>query len=125
MSRNTRSGFSRSMSPIAELPSPHSATISKSASSSNRLRRRPRASASSSLSNTRIDMFGHNLLSGGSIRDANFHRASAAAHIFQHHRVVVVIKLAQAAARVSQPDSFRRDQSALGDEAHAVVADFQ
>src|SRR5271165_224893 len=123
MSRKTRSGCSRRISAIAELPSPHSATISRSGSSCSRLRRRSRASASSSLSNTRIDMGVRDLLVAGSIGNADLHRASAARRIFQHHGVVFVVKLLQPAASVAQAHTLGRHASPSASQARAVVAD--
>src|SRR5271157_3658760 len=124
MSRKTRSGFSRSIRAMADFPPPHSATTSRSGSSCSRLRRRPRARASSSLSNTRIDMVGRNLLNSRSIGNADFYATSAARSVCQHHGVIFVVKLAQAAARISQADAFRGNESAAIGEADAVVANF-
>src|SRR5664279_3553473 len=123
MSRKTRSGCSRWIRAMAELPSPHSATISRSGSSSSRLRRRSRASASSSLSNTRIGMGVLDLLVAGSIGNADFHRASAARRIFQHHGLIFVVKLLQTAAGVAQADTLGRHDAVGACQPGAVVAD--
>src|SRR5208337_2992215 len=122
MSRKTRSGFSRLMSAMADLPSPHSATISKSGSSSSNLRRRSRASDSSSLSNTRMGMIDTDLLRTLAERNVDLDDAASAGRIFQGHLVVVVVKLLQASARVAQADSFWRDRAETG-KSLAVVAD--
>src|SRR5271165_6839925 len=122
MSRKTRSGFSRLMSAMADLPSLHSATISRSDSSSSNLRRRSRASDSSSLSNTRMDMVGIDLLGTFAERNVDLDDAASAGRIFQGHLVVAVIELLQASARVAQSDSFWRDRAETG-EPLAVVAD--
>src|SRR5271167_938220 len=109
---------------MAELPSPHSATISRSGSTSSRLRRRSRASASSSLSNTRIDMGVRDLLIAGSIGNAELHRASAARGVFQHHGMVFVVKLLQPAAGVAQAHTFGRHAATAARQSGAIVADF-
>src|ERR1700684_2608620 len=106
MSRNTRSGFSRLMVEIADFPSPHSATISRSGSSSNRLRRRSRAKLSSSLSNTRMGMTGGDRLGMGAERYMDFHDAASAGRILQTQAVIVVVKLLQARAGIAQADTF-------------------
>src|SRR6516225_2286466 len=122
MSRKTRSGFSRWMAAIAARPSAHSATISRSGSSCNNVRRRPRARASSSLSKTRMDMIGRDLLSHGSIGNADLHGASAAGGVFQHHGMVFVVELLQASASIAQSDAFGRHETAAG-KSDAIVAD--
>src|SRR3974390_687140 len=124
MSRKTRSGFSRGMAGMTERPSPHSATMLMSGSASSRLRSRPRGRASSSLSNTRIGMIGRDLLTTGAIRDSDFYVTSTAWRVFEHHGVVVVVKLLQAAAGVAQAHALARHESTATGKAHAVVADF-
>src|SRR5208337_3035992 len=122
MSRKTRSGFSRVMSAMADLPSIHSATISKSGSSSSNLRRRSRASDSSSLSNTRMDMVDTDLLRAFAERNVDLDDAASAGRIFQGHLVVVVVKLLQARPCVAQADSFWRNRAVTG-KSLTVVAD--
>src|SRR5271165_1039617 len=122
MSRKTKSGFSRLMSAMADLPSLHSATISRSGSSSSNLRRRSRASDSSSLSNTRMGMIDTDLLGTFAERNVDLDDAASAGRIFQGHLVVMVVELLQASARVAQSDSFWRDQAVTG-ESLSVVAD--
>src|ERR1035438_2996319 len=122
ISRNTRSGCSRWIRAMAVLPSPHSATISMSGSAYSRPRRRSRASASSSLSKTRMDIGVGDLLVAGSIRNADFHGASAARRVFQHHGVIFVVELLQAAAGIAQAHAFGRHDSTAAVEASAVVA---
>src|SRR5208283_4087092 len=122
MSRNTRSGFSCRMSVMAVFPSPHSATISRSGSSCNRLRKRSRASDSSSLSNTRMDI-AINLLGASAERDVNFDDAASAGRIVERHLMAAVIKLLQAGAGVAQPDPFRRNGSSEAGQSLAVVTD--
>src|SRR5579883_2488632 len=99
MSRKTRSGFSRLIIAMADLPSPHSATISRSRSSCNRLRRRSRARASSSLSNTRMDIAACDLLGIGTERYVDLDDAASPGGVFQRQAVIVVIELLQACAR--------------------------
>src|SRR5215467_1156235 len=109
------------MAAIAARPSEHSATISRSGSSCNKVRRRPRARASSSLSNTRMDMISRDLLGRGSVRNPDLDGASTAGGVFQHHGVVFVIKLLQASAGVAQADAFQRHQAAALREPDAVI----
>src|SRR5580658_4599258 len=123
MSRKTRSGFSRLMVEMADLPSPHSATISRSDSSSNRLRRRSRAKASSSLSNTRMGIAGTDLLGISPERDMNFDDAAAAGRVFQHQAVIVVVELLQAGAGIAQSNAFAGNLAAEARQPQPVVAD--
>src|SRR5208283_1386493 len=123
MSRNTRSGFSCRMSVMAVFPSPHSATISRSGSSCNKLRRRSRASDSSSLSNTRMDI-AINLLGASTDRNVNFYDAASAGRIVERHLMVAVIKLLQASPGIAQTDPFRWNRSSSeASQSLAVVAD--
>src|SRR5271167_4783952 len=123
MSRKTKSGFSRLMSAMADFPSPHSATISRSGSSSSNLRRRSRASDSSSLSNTRMGMVVTILLGTFAKWNVDFDGAAAAGRILKSHLVVVVVELLQTSARVAQPDSFRRNDATVIGKSPAVVVD--
>src|SRR5690349_6163595 len=108
MSRKTRSGFSRLMREIADLPSPASATISTSVSISNILRRRSRASASSSLSNTRMGIAGTDLLGISSERDVNLDHATSSGCVLKNQSVIVVVELLQASAGIAQANAFAR-----------------
>src|SRR5271165_1974018 len=123
MSRKTRSGFSRLIVAIADLPSPHSATISMSGSSSNRLRNRSRAKASSSLSNTRMGIAGTDLLEMSSKWNVDFDDAASARCILQSQAVVLVIELLQSCARVAQANAIGRNRAAKARQPQAVVAD--
>src|ERR1019366_674934 len=122
-SRKTRSGFSCLISAMADLPSPHSATICRSGSSSNILRKSSRASDSSSLSNTRMDIGGHDLLGAFAERYVNFDDAASAGLVLQGHPVIVVVQLLQAGARVAQPHAFWWNAAAMAGQPLAVVAD--
>src|SRR5664279_3545020 len=122
-SRKTRSGFSCLINAIADLPSPHSATICRSASSSNILRKRSRASDSSSLSNTRIGIGGHDLLGTFAERYVDLDDAASAGLVLQGHPVIVVVQLLQASARVAQPHAFRWNAAPMAGQPLAVVTD--
>src|SRR5215472_2453150 len=121
-SRKTRSGFSRWMSEMAAFPSPHSATICRSGCCSSIWRRRPRARASSSLSNTRMDMISGNLLRLGSVGNSYLYGATATGCIFEHHGMVAVVELAKSPASVAQAYSFSRFKSSAS-KPNAVIAD--
>src|SRR5271157_2537106 len=123
MSRKTKSGFSRLMSAMADFPSPHSATISRSGSSSSSLCKRSRASDSSSLSNTRMGIGAIDLLGTFAKWNVDFDDAAAAGSILNGHFVIVVVELLQASARVVQPDAFGRNRSPMSGKPLAVVAD--
>src|ERR1700678_845872 len=120
MSRKTRSGFSRLMREIADLPSPHSATTSRSGSASSKPRKRSRANASSSLSNTRMGI-ANDLLRAGTEWDVNLDDAASTGRIFQHQAVIVIVELLQAGARVAQADAFARDGAVETREPDPVV----
>src|SRR5271167_1596322 len=123
MSRKTKSGFSRLMSAMADFPSPHSATTSRSGSSSSSLCRRSRASDSSSLSNTRMGIGATDLLGKFAKWYVDFDDAAPTGGIVNRHLVVVVVELLQPGARVAQPDSFGRNYSTEKRKPLAIVAD--
>src|SRR5664280_2113977 len=108
---------------MADLPSPHSATICRSGSSSNILRKRSHASASSSLSNTRMGIGGHDLLGTFAKRYVDFDDAATAGLVFQGHLVVVVVQLLQAGARVAQPDTLGWNHAPVAGQPLAIVTD--
>src|ERR1039458_5395401 len=108
---------------MADLPSPHSATICRSGSSSNILRKRSRASASSSLSNTRMGIGGHDLLGTFAKRYVDFDDAATAGLVFQGHLVIVVVQLLQASARVAQPDTLGWNHAPVAGQPLAIVTD--
>src|ERR1035438_8365595 len=108
---------------MADLPSPHSATICRSASSSNILRKRSRASDSSSLSNTRMDIGGHDLLGAFAERYVDLDDAASAELVLKGHPVIVVVQLLQAGARVAQPHAFWWNAAAMVGQPLAVVTD--
>src|ERR1035437_4502140 len=113
-SRKTRSDFSCSIRAMADLPSPHSATIRRSGSSSNILRKRSRASASSSLSTTQMGIGGHDLLGTIAKQYVDLDDAASAGLVLQGHPVIAVVVLLQAGARVAQSHPPGWDHAALG-----------
>src|SRR5664280_3905140 len=108
---------------MADLPSPHSATICRSGSSSNILRKRSRASASSSLSNTRMGIGGHDLLGAFAKRYVDFDDAASVGLVLQGHLVIVVVQLLQAGAGIAQSDTLGRSQAPVAGQPLAIVTD--
>src|SRR5664279_2141365 len=108
---------------MADLPSPHSATICRSDSSSNILRKRSRASASSSLSNTRMGIGGHDLLGTFAKRYVDFDDAATAGVVLQGRLVIVVVQLLQGCTRIAQPDTLGWNQAPVVGQPLAIVTD--
>src|SRR5437867_3638352 len=101
MSRNTKSGARFAIARAADLPSPHSPTISRSRSRAHRLRMRSRASGSSSTMRVLIVI----ARAGPLERDGDGHARAAAGRGFNAQLLVVTIKRAQAGARGAEADA--------------------